>query len=117
LLTKITIISDRALERADFSFKPCMRKHHTHEGQSMGPHNLGLGEMNDVQVHQAVAAPLHDPYPRADMRPATKLVPLAHDQPPPLLLAKIKIRHGSDFGRLLVRGLNRAEVLPALPND
>jgi hypothetical protein len=48
---------------------------------------------------------------------ATTLVPLLHDKPPALLVAKIKFRHGSGFGRLLVRRLNGPEVLPALPDD
>jgi hypothetical protein len=44
-------------------------------------------------------------------------IALAHDEPPTLLVAEIKLRHGSGFGCLLVRRLNGPEVLPALPDD
>jgi hypothetical protein len=43
--------------------------------------------------------------------------PLAHDQPLALFGAEIKFRHGSGFGRLLIRRFNGSEVLPALPDD
>jgi hypothetical protein len=49
--------------------------------------------------------------------PATALVPLLHNQPPALLVAEIKFRHGSGFGRFLVRRLNGPEVMPALADD
>jgi hypothetical protein len=48
---------------------------------------------------------------------ASVLVPLADDQPPPLLVAEIKFRNGGGFGRLLIGHLNSPEVLPALAND
>jgi hypothetical protein len=35
-------------------------------------------------------------------------MPLLHDEPPALLVAEIKFRHGSGFGRLLIR----ASTLP-----
>src|SRR5262245_3567306 len=40
-----------------------------------------------------------------------------HDQPLALLVSQIKFRHGSGFGRLLIRRLNGPEVLPALSDD
>jgi hypothetical protein len=46
-----------------------------------------------------------------------KLVPLLHDESQALLVAQIKLRHGSGFGCLLVRCLNGPEVLPALSNN
>jgi hypothetical protein len=39
---------------------------------------------------------------------ALALMPLLHDEPPALLVAEIKFRHGSGFGRLLIR----ASTLP-----
>ena len=54
----------------------------------------------------------------ANRRPlAMALVSLLHDEPPALLVSEVKLRHGGGFGRLLVRCINRAEVLPALPDD
>jgi hypothetical protein len=47
----------------------------------------------------------------------TKLAPLLHHEPPALLVAEIKLRHGGGFGRPLIRGLDGPEVLPALPDD
>src|SRR5262245_17462754 len=41
----------------------------------------------------------------------------AADQPLALLVSQIKFRHGSGFGRLLIRRLNGPEVLPALSDD
>jgi hypothetical protein len=53
----------------------------------------------------------------ANRRPlAMALVSLLHDEPPALLVAEIKLRHGGGFGHLL-RRLDRAEILPALPDD
>jgi hypothetical protein len=37
---------------------------------------------------------------------ATTLIPLLHDRPPALLVAELKFRHGSSFGRLLIRRFN-----------
>jgi len=62
---------------------------------------------------------LGDAHPRDLDRAAGDhaLIPVANDQPPALLVAEIKFRHGSGFGRLLIRRLNRPEVLPALSDD
>src|SRR5262249_4991844 len=83
-------------------------------------------------MHESVTDAALDQAPRATRKGAsrrkagqhsyppsavTKLVPLLNHEPPPLLVAEIKFRHGSGFGRLLIRRLNRPEVLPALSDD
>ena len=45
-----------------------------------------------------------------------KLFPLLHDQPLALLVSQIKFRHGSGFGRLLIRRFNGPEVSRPLPD-
>jgi len=42
---------------------------------------------------------------------------MLHYQPPALLVAEIKFRDGCRFGRLLIRRVNRPEVLPALSDN
>src|SRR5262249_14060104 len=46
--------------------------------------------------------------------PPTMLAPLLHDEPSALLVAKIKFRHSSRFGRLLVRRRSGRGVWPGL---
>src|SRR5262249_46643410 len=42
---------------------------------------------------------------------------LLNREPPALLVAEIKFRHGGGFGGLLIRRFNGPEVLPALTDD
>src|SRR5262249_15495085 len=48
---------------------------------------------------------------------ATALVPLLHQEPPPLLVAQIKFLRGSGFRCLLICRLNRPEMMCARPQE
>src|SRR2546422_3984596 len=81
--------------------------------------NCTLQISGKILLRQRAPSRLCDPHPRDLDRAPTRndLVPFLHDQPPALFVAEIKFRHGSGFGRLLIRRVNGPEILPALPDD